>query len=68
MLQYRLAVAGIGIANLPHFLAAESSLVRVLPRWDDSVELFAIYPSKRASSVNVRVCLDFLSVAAERIR
>jgi DNA-binding transcriptional LysR family regulator len=69
MLQYRLATAGIGIANLPHFLAApDGSLVRVLPGWDDSVELFAIYPSKRASSVNVRVCLDFLSIAAKRIK
>jgi hypothetical protein len=39
----------------------QGRLVRVLPDWEpDPVELHAVYPSRLASSPNVRVFLQFL--------
>lgn len=57
--------AGIGIARVPDFLAAEpiarGALTRVLPDMgQDAVEVHALYPSHRSLSAKVRVFIDAL--------
>jgi DNA-binding transcriptional LysR family regulator len=58
-------IAGVGIARLPEFLAADAlangTLVRVLPHLEgDTVEAHALYPSRRSLSAKVRVFIDAL--------
>ncbi len=58
------AMAGIGIACLPHFLCHEYSerekIIRVLPDWNvDNAEVYALYPHRRFTPFIVRHFIDF---------
>lgn len=62
---YEAALAGLGIAGLPSFVAAEAlldgRLVRVLASWRlFSLRLFAAYPSRQYLPARTRAMLDFL--------
>ena len=64
-INHQLALSGVGVALLSQDAAQvdveQGRLVRVLPDWEpDPVELHAVYPSRLASSPNVRVFLQFL--------
>jgi DNA-binding transcriptional LysR family regulator len=64
-ISHQLALAGVGVALLSQSVAEvdveNGRLVRVLPDWEpDPIELHAVYPSRLASSPNVRVFLEFL--------
>jgi len=56
---------GAGIGRLPDFSAADAvahgTLVRLLPEYDDSVDVHALYPSHRSLSAKVRVFIDALA-------
>ena len=56
---------GAGIGRLPEFSAADAvssgNLVRLLPEYDDSVDVHALYPSHRSLSAKVRVFIDALA-------
>ncbi|WP_180900054.1 LysR family transcriptional regulator [Martelella soudanensis] len=59
------ALAGLGVAPLPYFMAAEplarGELVRVLPDWQiDPIPLYIVYPPNRHLSNKVRVFVDWL--------
>jgi DNA-binding transcriptional LysR family regulator len=59
------AVAGLGIAGLPSFVAAEAlragRLVRVLPQWQGlSLTLYAAMPARKLVPVRTRSFVDFL--------
>jgi len=59
------AVAGAGIALLPHFLCRaekrESKLLCLLPDWEvEDAEVFVLYPSRHHLSGKVRGFLSFL--------
>ncbi len=58
-------VGGAGIGRLPDFCAADAvasgALVRLLPKYDDSVDVHALYPSHRSLSAKVRVFIDALA-------
>lgn len=64
-INHQLALSGAGIALLSELAAREDveegRLVRVLPEWKpDPVALYALYPSRLASSPSIRAMLDFL--------
>ena len=58
-------IGGAGIGRLPDFSAADAiiskALVRLLPEYDDSVDVHALYPSHRSLSAKVRVFIDALA-------
>ena len=58
-------IGGAGIGRLPEFSAADAvargTLVRLLPEYDDSVDVHALYPSHRSLSAKVRVFIDALA-------
>ncbi|MAU23539.1 MAG: LysR family transcriptional regulator [Martelella sp.] len=59
------ALAGLGVAPLPLFMAAEplakGELLRVLPDWQiDPIPLYIVYPPNRHLSNKVRVFVDWL--------
>jgi len=58
-------VGGAGIGRLPDFSAADAvasgTLVLLLPEYDDSVDVHALYPSHRSLSAKVRVFIDALA-------
>ena len=60
------AVAGLGIARLPDFLAAEDvragRLVRLLEPWERILPIAAVYPPGRHLSPKVRRFIDLLAV------
>ena len=63
----RMAVQGLGITELPDYMAREfehnGKLINVLPNWHfKPVELYALYPSHRGSTPKVRALLDYLSI------
>jgi LysR substrate binding domain len=62
---YAAALAGLGIAGLPSFVAAdaliEHALERVLPEWMVfQSTLWAMYPSRKHLPARTRAVLDFL--------
>ena len=64
-LNYASALAGLGIAGLPSFVAEdallESALERVLPEWRlFDVSIWACMPSRKLVPARVRVFMDFL--------
>lgn len=56
---------GLGIAQLPDFLAAplvrEGGVEIVLPKWVDTLGIWAIYPHNRHLSAKLRLFVDFLA-------
>jgi DNA-binding transcriptional LysR family regulator len=61
----RAAVAGVGVALLPSFMAEESvelgDLTSVLPRWTSrEAPLYVVHPSNRYLPAKVRTFLDFV--------
>jgi DNA-binding transcriptional LysR family regulator len=61
----RAAMAGAGIARLPHFLVAreleDGTLVRVCEGWSlVSTPLYLVYPDRRHQPLRVRAFIDFL--------
>ncbi|MGF0539911.1 LysR substrate-binding domain-containing protein [Agrobacterium sp. ES01] len=59
------ALAGLGVALVPSFMAAEfikkGELVQVLPDWQsDPIPLYIVYPPNRHLSNKVRVFVDWL--------
>ena len=61
----QLALAGAGVALLGHAEVVtdlkQRRLVRLLPEWEpDSIELYALYPSRLTASPKVRALLEFL--------
>jgi DNA-binding transcriptional LysR family regulator len=65
MINYQLAVAGVGVALLSQSIARKDEeqgrLIRILPDWEpDPVELHALYSSRLDTSPKVRVFLQFL--------
>jgi DNA-binding transcriptional LysR family regulator len=65
MINYQLAVAGVGIALLSQSVTRadieQGRLVRLLPDWEpEPVELHALYPSRLSASPKVRAFLQFL--------
>lgn len=59
------ALAGLGIAGLPSFVAARAlatgQLIRALPRWrGDSLALPAALPTRRQVPARTRLLVDFL--------
>ncbi len=61
------AIAGLGIAQLPHLVANESvasgALVRMLPEWSPpAIPIHALFPSSRYLTPKVRAFID-LAVA-----
>ena len=62
---YAAALAGLGIAGLPSFIAEdalmESALERVLPQWHlRTVTLFAAMPTRKHVPMRTRAFVDFL--------
>jgi DNA-binding transcriptional LysR family regulator len=62
---HQLALAGAGIATLGQAEVIsdlkQRRLARILPEWEpEPIELYALYPSRLATSPKVRVLLDFL--------
>ena len=61
------AVAGLGVALLPTFIAGDElragRLVPLLPDWEPEIEtgIHAVYPASRNLSPKVRVFIDFLA-------
>lgn len=61
------AVAGLGVALLPDFVAAPEieagRLVRILPDWKagSPAGIFAVYPHRRYLPAKVRVLVDYLA-------
>jgi DNA-binding transcriptional LysR family regulator len=61
----QLALAGAGVALLGHAEVVtdvkERRLVRLLPEWEpESIELYALYPSRLSASPKVRALVEFL--------
>ncbi|PDT14468.1 LysR family transcriptional regulator [Rhizobium sp. J15] len=59
------ALAGLGVAQIPSFMArapmARGELLRVLPEWRrDAIPLYVVYPPNRHLSNKVRVFVDWL--------
>jgi DNA-binding transcriptional LysR family regulator len=59
------AVAGLGVAQLPHFMIpdelASGRLVQILHDWNvEPIPLYIVYPSNRHLSNKVRVFVDWL--------
>lgn len=64
-LLYAAALAGLGVAGLPSFVAAQAlrdgRLQRVLPQWHGTVlTLYAAMPTRRQVPARTRAFLDFL--------
>ena len=62
---YAAALAGLGIAGLPSFMAEdalfEHALERVLPQWHmQTVTLFAAMPTRKHVPMRTRAFVDFL--------
>ena len=62
----KMAVDDVGIALLPDYLAkaliADDKLLQVLPRWQGrSIDIYAIYPSRKGVTPKIRVLLDYLA-------
>ncbi len=62
---YAAALAGLGIAGLPSFMAEdalmEQALERVLPQWlMQTVTLFAAMPTRKHVPMRTRAFVDFL--------
>jgi DNA-binding transcriptional LysR family regulator len=62
---YAAAVAGMGVAGLPTFMAADAlrdgRLIRVLPDWHGgSLQLYAAMPTRKHVPARTRVFIDFL--------
>ena len=62
---YAAALAGMGVAGLPSFMAAEAlrdgRLERVLPGWrGGALQLYAAMPSRKHVPIRTRVFMDFL--------
>lgn len=62
----RMAVQGLGITELPDYMAKEfeenGKLINVLPDWKfKPVTLYALYPSHRGATPKVRALLDYLN-------
>ncbi|MGD8567071.1 MAG: LysR family transcriptional regulator [Gammaproteobacteria bacterium] len=61
---YKAAQAGLGIAVQPHFVLEgfqRKSIVRLLEEYEQpEVGIYAIYPSTRKPSLNIRLFIDFL--------
>ena len=62
---YAAALAGMGIAGLPSFMAEdalmEQALERVLPQWHmQTVTLFAAMPTRKHVPMRTRAFVDFL--------
>ena len=65
---YAAALAGMGIAGLPSFVAEdallEHALERVLPQWQlGKVTLFAAIPTRKHVPMRTRAFVDFLAAA-----
>ncbi|MEZ9232248.1 LysR family transcriptional regulator [Vibrio amylolyticus] len=65
MVLKQLTLSGMGISELPDYMAKESveegTLVNVLPQWSfEPVDLYAIYPSHRGATPKLRSFLDYL--------
>jgi len=61
-----MATTHAGIALLPDYLAEKSiisgALVEVLPQWQGrSIDIYAIYPSRKGVTPKIRVFLDYLA-------
>jgi DNA-binding transcriptional LysR family regulator len=61
----QLALAGAGVALLGHAEVVtdvkQRRLVRLLPEWEpESIDLYALYPSRLGASPKVRALLEFL--------
>ncbi|MGF1700487.1 LysR substrate-binding domain-containing protein [Photobacterium makurazakiensis] len=67
---YQLAIGGVGIALLPHYMGKKEGVRRVLPDWQaPAVEFHALFPSHRGATPKLRVFLDFLkTLFEERMR
>lgn len=62
---YAAAVAGMGVAGLPTFIAADAlrdgRLIRVLPDWHGGrLQLYAAMPTRKHVPARTRVFIDFL--------
>lgn len=62
---YAAAIAGLGVAGLPSFLAAQAlndgRLQRVLPRWHGgTLQLYAAMPTRKHVPTRTRAFIDFL--------
>lgn len=62
----RMAVQGLGITELPDYMAKEfvenGKLINILPDWRfKPVDLYALYPSHRGAMPKVRALLDYLN-------
>lgn len=62
----RMAIQGLGITELPDYMAEEfvenGKLINVLPDWTfKPVVLYALYPSHRGATPKVRALLDYLT-------
>lgn len=62
----RMAVQGLGITELPDYMAKEleinGKLINVLPDWSfKPVALYALYPSHRGATPKVRSLLEYLN-------
>jgi DNA-binding transcriptional LysR family regulator len=65
------AQQGMGFALLPEWLVrqdiANGRLVRALPDYEASVQLFAVYPSRKHLSAKVRAFIDFMVQATASV-
>ncbi|KDN29879.1 LysR family transcriptional regulator [Vibrio fortis] len=62
----RMAIQGLGITELPDYMAEEfvenGKLINILPDWTfKPVDLYALYPSHRGATPKVRSLLDYLT-------
>ncbi len=62
----RMAIQGLGITELPDYMAEEcienGKLINILPDWTfKPVNLYALYPSHRGATPKVRALLDYLT-------
>ena len=62
----RMAIQGLGITELPDYMAEEfvenGKLINILPDWTfKPVDLYALYPSHRGATPKVRALLDYLT-------
>jgi len=61
----RMAVQGIGITELPEYMAKEfvtdGKLVNILPKWQfEGVSLYALYPSRRGATPKLRALMNYM--------
>jgi LysR family transcriptional activator of dmlA len=70
VLQWALAGRGVLLRSLWDVqpLLDQGKLVRVLPDYTQSANVWAVYPTRLADSAKLRVCVEFLESYLKRLR